>query len=42
MKPWRKCPVEEKAKKGKIIDVVQKGYKLKDKVTRFAKVVVGE
>ena len=32
----------EKAKKGKIIDVVQKGYKLKDKVTRFAKVVVGE
>ena len=37
-----KVPVEEKAKKGKIIDVVQKGYKLKDKVTRFAKVVVGE
>ena len=29
-------------KKGKIIDVVQKGYKLKDKVVRYAKVVVGE
>ncbi len=27
---------------GKIIDVVQKGYKLKDKVIRYAKVVVGE
>lgn len=29
-------------KKGKVIDVVQKGYKLKDKVIRFCKVVVGE
>ncbi|MBP3355986.1 MAG: nucleotide exchange factor GrpE [Rikenellaceae bacterium] len=29
-------------KKGLIIDVVQKGYKLKDKVIRYAKVVVGE
>lgn len=29
-------------KKGKIIDVVQKGYMLKDKVVRYAKVVVGE
>lgn len=29
-------------KKGKIIDVVQKGYKLNDKVIRFSKVVVGE
>ncbi len=28
--------------KGKIIDVVQKGYKLKEKVIRYAKVVVGE
>lgn len=28
--------------KGKIIDVIQKGYKLKDKVARHAKVVVGE
>ena len=29
-------------KKGLVIDVVQKGYKLKDKVIRYAKVVVGE
>ena len=29
-------------KKGKVIDVVQTGYKLGDKVLRFAKVVVGE
>lgn len=28
--------------RGKIIDVVQKGYRLRDKVLRFAKVVVGE
>ena len=32
----------EADKKGKIIDVIQKGYKLKDKVARHAKVVVGE
>jgi molecular chaperone GrpE len=36
-----KFPVDED-KKGKVIDVVQKGYKLNDKVIRFAKVVVGE
>ncbi len=29
-------------KKGKVIDCTQKGYKLGDKVIRFAKVVVGE
>lgn len=29
-------------KKGKVIDVVQTGYMLSDKVLRFAKVVVGE
>ena len=28
--------------RGKIVDVVQKGYLLRDKVLRFAKVVVGE
>ncbi len=33
---------EDKALKGKIIDVVQKGYKLKDKIIRYAKVVVGQ
>jgi molecular chaperone GrpE len=27
--------------KGKVIDVVEKGYKLGDKVVRFAKVVIG-
>ncbi|GAB4287246.1 MAG: nucleotide exchange factor GrpE [Marinilabiliales bacterium] len=36
-----KFPVEED-KKGTVIDVVQKGYKLNDKIIRFAKVVVGE
>ena len=35
-----KFPSEDQ--KGKIIDTVQKGYKLKDKVIRFCKVVVGE
>ncbi|MDR1679863.1 MAG: nucleotide exchange factor GrpE [Prevotellaceae bacterium] len=34
------APTEEQ--KGKIIDCVQKGYTLNDKVIRFAKVVVGE
>ncbi|MDI3526538.1 MAG: molecular chaperone GrpE [Tenuifilum sp.] len=37
-----KIPVEEEDKKGKIVDVVQKGYMLHDKVMRFSKVVVGE
>lgn len=31
-----------KEKKGKIVDVIQPGYKMGDKVLRFAKVVVGE
>ena len=33
---------EANDKKGKLIDVVHKGYKMKDKVVRYAKVVVGE
>jgi molecular chaperone GrpE len=37
-----KVPVEEEDKKGKVIDVVLKGYYLQDKVLRFSKVVVGE
>lgn len=37
-----KFPVEEEGKKGQIIDVLEKGYKLNDKVVRYAKVVVGE
>ncbi len=32
----------EEDQKGRIIDVVQKGYMLGDKVLRFAKVVIGE
>ena len=35
-------PVEEEDKKGKVLDVVETGYQLKDKVIRYAKVVVGE
>ena len=35
-------PVEDASLKGKIIDCVQKGYTLNDKVIRYAKVVVGE
>ena len=31
-----------KRHKGKVVDVIQKGYKLKNKVIRHAKVVVGE
>lgn len=34
-------PVPDAAQKGKIVDVVEKGYLLNDKVIRFAKVVVG-
>lgn len=37
-----KVPVPEAERKGTVIDVVQTGYLLKDKVIRFAKVVVGE
>ncbi len=37
-----KIPVEDKTMSGKIVDVVQKGYLLNDKVIRFSKVVVGE
>ena len=35
-------PVEEEGKKGKIVDVIMKGYYLKDKVIRHSKVVIGE
>lgn len=34
------APTEEE--KGKVIDVTEKGYKMKDKVIRYAKVVVGQ
>jgi len=37
-----KIPAPSDEMKGKIIDVIQKGYYLNDKVIRFAKVIVGE
>ncbi len=37
-----KMPAPSDDLKGKIIEVVQKGYLLNDKVIRFAKVVIGE
>ena len=35
-------PVDLKSKKGKIIDVVEKGYQLGEKIIRYPKVVVGK
>ena len=37
-----KIPAPTKDLKGKIVDVVQKGYYLNDKIIRFSKVVIGE
>jgi molecular chaperone GrpE len=37
-----KIPAPEENLKGKVVDVIQKGYQLNDKVIRFAKVVIGE
>lgn len=37
-----KVSVQEEEKKGKIVDVILKGYMLNDKVIRFSKVVIGE
>ena len=37
-----KIPAPSEDMKGKVIDTVEKGYMLNDKVIRFAKVVVGE
>ena len=37
-----KIPVAEEDKKGKIVEVLLKGYYLKDKVLRHSKVVIGE
>lgn len=37
-----KTPAPSKELVGKIVDVVQKGYLLNDKVIRFSKVVIGE
>lgn len=37
-----KAPAPTEAMKGKVLDVVENGYTLHDKVIRYAKVVVGE
>ena len=37
-----KIPAPDKKLKGKVIDVVEKGYYLNEKVIRFSKVVIGE
>ena len=37
-----KIPAPKKKLKGKVVDVIEEGYMLNDKVIRFAKVVVGE
>jgi molecular chaperone GrpE len=37
-----KIPAAEDEMKGKVVDVVQKGYQLHDKVIRYPKVVVGQ
>jgi molecular chaperone GrpE len=37
-----KIPAPEEGLKGKVVDVVQKGYYLNDKVIRYSKVVIGE
>lgn len=37
-----KIPAPEEKLKGKIVDVVEKGYMLNEKVIRFSKVVIGE
>ena len=37
-----KIPAPAEELKGKVVDVVQKGYLLNEKVIRFAKVVIGE
>lgn len=35
-------PVAEESQKGVVIDCIQKGYRLNDKIIRFPKVIVGE
>ena len=37
-----KIPAPDKKLKGKIVDVIERGYFLNDKVLRYAKVVIGE
>lgn len=35
-------PAQEESQKGMVVDCIQKGYKLNDKIIRFPKVIVGE
>lgn len=37
-----KIPAENKKLKGKVVDIIEKGYFLNDKIIRFPKVVIGE
>ena len=37
-----KIPAPDKKLKGKVVDVIQKGYKIEEKVIRYSQVVVGE
>lgn len=37
-----KIPAPQKKLKGKVVDVIQKGYYLNEKVLRYSKVVIGE
>ena len=37
-----KIPAPSKKMKGKVVDVIEKGYMINEKVIRFAKVVVCE
>jgi molecular chaperone GrpE len=37
-----KIPAPNEDLKGKVVDVIQKGYRIEDKIIRYAKVVVGE
>ncbi|HWH62307.1 MAG TPA: nucleotide exchange factor GrpE [Ginsengibacter sp.] len=40
--PITEIPVDDKNLKGKVVDEIEKGYYLNDKLIRFAKVVVGK
>ena len=42
MKPLPKFLHRTESLKGKVLDEVEKGYYLNDKIIRFAKVVVGK
>lgn len=37
-----KIPAPSEDLKGKVVDIIQKGYRIDDKIVRYAKVVVGE